>query len=251
MSPESMAEDQKARPPRAPKRRRASAAGRTVCPQVIMLGLDDNLLDRSDTPPSETILGSSVNPVLLSPDDGDDDDDSSIHTGFKPPLPLDVASSQQRPSSEPETLEGESDPPQSDESVSDWSGATLIGLGRDPSCDAIATSLSAQPPALVDYDVPEDEAASTVSTEVDRLLAQPSLSVKPEALVDKVTCWAESGPRLRLRVKPPKITPRLKVPEGHSTTQLDDNKGITHGKGKKVVSKQKKPSAGKRKKASR
>ncbi len=110
-----------------------------------------------------------------------------------------------------------------DDAVSEWSGPVHAGAECDPSCESMP------------------------STDVETLSAQPAASLATAPSDTKVTLPAGNGTRIRLRVGPPKITLRLRIPEGHRRTKVAE-RGTKRGKGQKAVSMPKKQDGRGRKK---
>lgn len=112
----------------------------------------------------------------------------------------------------------------SDGSVSDWSGATLTGTARDSSCEP------------------------TPSAGLERLSAGSAASIDTAPSATEATVPAGNTTRIRLRVGPPKITLRVKIPEGHRRTKVAERRGKRRA-GKKAVLTPKQQNGGGRKKS--
>ncbi|KIW11740.1 hypothetical protein PV08_09012 [Exophiala spinifera] len=220
---------------RLPKRRRHSSSTTTVCPQVVMLDDDSSCSSNSD---SETTSDQSDSSALALLEAGD------FYTDLgRGPSPYHYPSKcEQNHSSEAEKVDDDyiedtlfdqylrSPSPSptlpSGDSVSEWSGATLTGNARDSSCESI-------PPAGL-----------------ERLSAVSATSLDTAPCATEVGLPAGRTTRIRLRVGPPKITLRVKIPEDHRRTKVAERKRKRR-EGKKVVSNPKQQNGRGRKKSLR
>lgn len=98
----------------------------------------------------------------------------------------------------------------SDDSVSQWSGATIAGTARNSSCEPMP------------------------SAPLERLSAASAGSLKTGPFAAELTLPAGDITRIRLRVGPPKITLRVKVPEGHRRIKVAERRSKRR-EGKKAV----------------